>query len=140
MCKMSFQNKKMAFSTGCVLGGAVFRSGRAEKSIFSGVLIGTVARCCKKQQQQKMPRTQQYTSSLLIPCAHGKLNVKHHRTRPKPESRERSCAGEKIEHQNVNKRHRSSASTYTSEADFHKPGIYGRVRVWANATIVLRCC
>ena len=47
----------------------------------------------------------QCTSSLLIPCAHGKLNVKHHRTTPKPEmhiyhSREsRSCAGEKVEHQ-----------------------------------------
>ena len=27
----------------------------------------------------------QYTSSLLIPCAHVKLNVKHHRTTPKPE-------------------------------------------------------
>ena len=37
-------------------------------------------------------------------------------------SRERSCAGEKLEHQNVYKRHSSSASTYTSKADFHKPG------------------
>ena len=27
----------------------------------------------------------QCTSSLLIPCAHGKLNVKHHRTTPEPE-------------------------------------------------------
>ena len=46
----------------------------------------TTARCCKKQhQQQKTPRAQQYTSSLLVPCAHGKLNVKHHRTTPKPE-------------------------------------------------------
>ena len=46
--------------------------------------------CCQKQQQQqqKTPRAQQYsqcTSSLLIPCAHGKLDVKHHRTAPKPE-------------------------------------------------------
>ena len=52
----------------------------------------TAARCCKKQQQQqqkkkkkKTPCAQQYTSSLLIPCAYGKLNVKHHRTPPKPE-------------------------------------------------------
>ena len=43
------------------------------------------ALCCKQQQQQKTPRAQQCTSSLLIPCAHGKLNVKHHRTTPKPE-------------------------------------------------------
>ena len=27
----------------------------------------------------------QCTSSLLIPCAHGKLSVQHHRTAPKPE-------------------------------------------------------
>ena len=40
--------------------------------------------CCKLQQQQKTPRAQQYTSSLVIPCAHGKLNVKHHRTTSKP--------------------------------------------------------
>ena len=43
------------------------------------------ALCCKKQQQQKMPRAHPYTSSLVIPCAHGKLNVKHHRTTPEPE-------------------------------------------------------
>ena len=29
---------------------------------------------------------------------------------------------------------------YTSEADFHKPGIYGgRVRVWANEWDVFHC-
>ena len=58
----------------------------------------------------------QRTSSLLIPCAHRKLNVKHHQTAPKPEIRTvpgihiiyiiyhgreiKRCAGEKIEHQN----------------------------------------
>ena len=61
--------------------------------------------CCNKRQQ-KTPRAQQYTS-LLIPCAHGKLNVKHHRTTPKREthitSRGRSCAGEKKENR-VNKK------------------------------------
>ena len=31
--------------------------------------------------------TVQCTSSLLITCAHIKLNVKHHRTTPKPETR-----------------------------------------------------
>ena len=41
------------------------------------------ALCCKKQPQQKTPRAQQYTSSRVIPCAHGKLNVKHHRTASK---------------------------------------------------------
>ena len=75
---------------------------------FSGVLLGTIslvcfrsigyqfesyaahhtpplsALCCTKQQQ-KTPRAQQFTSSLAIPCAHGKLNVKHYRTNPKPE-------------------------------------------------------
>ena len=59
----------------------------------------TAARCCSKQQQNT-PRAQQYTS-LLMPCAHGKLNIKHHRTTPKPDthttSRGRSCAGKKIE-------------------------------------------
>ena len=41
--------------------------------------------CCKKQQQQKTPRAQQRTSSVLILCAHGKLNVKHHRRTPTSE-------------------------------------------------------
>ena len=75
------------------------------------------AGCCKKQQKQKPPRAQQRTSSLLIPCAHGKLNVNHHQTTPKPEihtsyhSREsRSCTGEKLQHQNENKRHSSSSA------------------------------
>ena len=44
------------------------------------------ALCCKKQQQQMTPRAQQYTSSLVIPCTHGKLNVKHHQTTPKAET------------------------------------------------------
>ena len=35
--------------------------------------------------KQKTPRAQQCTPSLLIPCADGKLNAKHHRTTPKPE-------------------------------------------------------
>ena len=39
----------------------------------------------KNQQQQKMPRAQQYTSSLVMSGAHGKLNAKHHQTTPKPE-------------------------------------------------------
>ena len=49
-----------------------------------------------------------------------------------------------IEHQNVHRRRSSSSASiyirvYTSEADFHKPGIYGgSVRVWANAWDVFR--
>ena len=54
----------------------------------------------------------------------------------------RSCAGEKIEHQNGYKSGTASevrARTYTSEADFHKPGIFGgSVRVWAAAWDVFR--
>ena len=140
---------------------------------FSGVLIGTKsslvfsfrsigcqfehcaahrkppfsALCCRKQQQ-KTRSAQQYTSNLLIPCVDGKLNIKHHRTIPKPEipysyeyhSREGwSCSGQRIEHQNVHRRRSSSsANTYirvfTSEADFHKLGMHGgSVRVRANA-------
>ena len=89
---MISRNKK-SFSSGCVLDAAG----------FSGVLIGAkslfcfaplhvilkfmphTAACCFKQQQQKTPRAQENTLSPLIPCAHGKLNVKHHRTSPKPE-------------------------------------------------------
>ena len=94
---MGFLELRNAFSSGGVLGAAE----------FSGVLIGTKSLfcfrsggcqfesyathrtpplsdlCCKKQQQ-KTPRAQQYTSSLVISCAHGKLNIKHHRTTPKP--------------------------------------------------------
>ena len=44
----------------------------------------SAARCCKKKQQQKTPRAPQYTSSLVIPCAHGKLNVKDDLTTLKP--------------------------------------------------------
>ena len=83
------------------------------------------------------------------------LNVKHHRTkqgnRRYMDNRERrSCAGQKIvpgiEHQNVHRRRSSSSSAsiyirvYTSEADFHKPEIYGgRVRVWATEWDVFHC-
>ena len=55
----------------------------------------------------------------MILCAHGKLNVKHHRTNPKPEihtsyhsNRERSCAGQNKEHKNVYKRPNSRARIY----------------------------
>ena len=40
--------------------------------------------CCNKQQH-KTPRAHQHTS-FLVPCAHGKLNVKLYRTTPKPET------------------------------------------------------
>ena len=43
------------------------------------------ARCCNKEQQET-PRESQLTSPL-IPCVHGILNVKHHRTTPKPSTR-----------------------------------------------------
>ena len=63
----------------------------------------TAACCCCNKQQHKTPRAQQYTS-LLVPCAHGKLNVKHYRTTAKPEtyhtsssSKEAALCGEKIE-------------------------------------------
>ena len=83
-----------------------------QKSVFSGALIGPkllllslhvilkFLPLAAATNQQKTPRAQQYTS-LEILCAHGKLNVKHYRTTPKPEthvtSRGRSCAGEKTE-------------------------------------------
>ena len=86
-----------------------------QKSLFPGALIGPkslfcftfiacnfefyAARCCNRAAEDT-PRVQQHRS-LLTPCAHGKLNVKHYRTTPKPEthftSRGRSCVGEKIE-------------------------------------------
>ena len=53
-----------------------------------------------------------------------------------------------IEHQNVHRWRRISSSSsasmyirvYTSEADFHKPEIYGgRVRVWATGWEVFHC-
>ena len=53
-------------------------------------------------------------------------------------SRERNCAGEKIDNQNVYKRESSSASKYTSGTDCYKSKIYGNVRVWANAWDVFR--
>ena len=57
------------------------------------------ARCCNRAAEHT-PRAQQHTS-LLKPCAHGKLNVKRYRTTPKPEthvtSRGRSCAVKNIE-------------------------------------------
>ena len=99
-----FPELKNAFSRGVAGFRAIFAAVGHEKSLFSGVLIGpkslnrftplheilkfmphTAARCCNKHQQQKTPRAQQNTSSLLIPCAHGKLNVKPHRTTSKPD-------------------------------------------------------
>ena len=93
----------------------------------------------------------------MISCAYGNLNVKHHLTTPKPAIHSSISAGEKtklrwpensIEHQNVHRRRSSSSSSsastyirwYTSEADFHKPEIYGgRVRVWATEWDVFHC-
>ena len=67
---------------------------------------------------------QQYTSSLVIPCAHGKLNVKHHRTTSKPvvhtsvqQRKKLRWPENSIEHQNVHRRRSSSSSA----------GIYIRV-------------
>ena len=69
------------------------------------------ALCCKKQQQQKTPRPQQSTSSLVIRCAHEKLNVKDHRTTPKPEIHT-SITEEKDEVALVRKKYREQ-KTYT---------------------------
>ena len=95
---MGFLEPKKFFSRGDVLGAAEI-SGvlTGPKSLFCFRSIGCQferyaahrkppfsALCCKKQQQ-KTPRAQQHTSSLLIPCVDGKLNIKHHRTTPKPE-------------------------------------------------------
>ena len=91
----------------------------------------TAPLCCKKQQRQKTPRAQRYTSSLLIPCAHGRLNVKHHRTTAKPEVQitvvEKEAA---LARKESTKTYTSGTATatvrirmYTSEADLHKHGI-----------------
>ena len=67
----------------------------------------------------------------MLPCTHGKLNVKHHRTTPKPaihtsitaDKDEAALAENSIEHQNVRKRRSSSSNSasicirvYTNEA------------------------
>ena len=106
-------------------------------AIFSGVLIGTkslfcfrsisclfehyaahrkpplFALCCKKEQQQT-PRAQQCTSSLVIPCAHGKLNVKHHRKTPRPEIHT-SMTAEKDEAALARKLYRAPKRTQTAQ-------------------------
>ena len=110
------------------------------------------ALCGKKHQQQKTPRAQQYKSSLVIPCAHAKLNFKHHRTTPKPEIHT-SITAETGEAALA--RIKSTKTTtggavaavpvytyirvYTSEVDFHETGMYGgSVRVWVNTWDVFR--
>ena len=72
------------------------------------------ALCCKKQQQQKMPCAQQYTSSPVIPCAHGKLNVKHHRTTPKP-AIHTSITAEKDEAALARKQYRAPKRTQAAQ-------------------------
>ena len=90
-----------------------------------------------------------------MPCAHGKLNVKHHRTTPKPEIRvlqQRKTklrwpkfysAPKRTQAAQQMKQQCEYTEVYvrvcTSEADFHKPGIYGRVRVWANEWDLFHC-
>ena len=61
-------------------------------------------------------------------------------------SQERKTTENSIEHQNVHRQHSSSSSAsiyirvYTSEADFHKPDIYGgRAQVWATEWDVFHC-
>ena len=71
-----------------------------------------------------MPRVQQYTSSLVIPCAHGKLNVK---PPDNPEtggtyeyhSRERrSCAGQKIVFQYYREPKRTQAAQQQQQCEY----------------------
>ena len=110
----------------------------------------TAVLCCKKQQQQQQqqttPRAQQYTSNLLIPCAPGKPNVKHHRTTPKPEIHITVVEKEPCWRENRAPKRIQAAKQqceyvfmYTIEAHFLKPGAYGgSVRVWGNAWDVFR--
>ena len=99
-----------------------------QKSLCCGALIGpnslfaslsllvilkfvphTVGRCCCNKHQHETPRAQQYTC-FLVPCAHGKLNVKHYQTTPKPETQitrevvKKLRCGEKIENRAPQKR------------------------------------
>ena len=48
-------------------------------------LLPRCAASKEQQLEQKTPRAQRCTSSLVIPCAQGKLRVKHFPTTPKPE-------------------------------------------------------
>ena len=87
----------------------------------------------------------------MIPCAYGKLNVKHHRTTSKPEIHtsitvkedEAALAENRASKRTQATQQQQCASiyirVYTSEADFHKPGMYGgSMQVWANAWDVFR--
>ena len=88
----------------------------------------TAARCCDKQQQ-KSPRAQQQYTSLLIPCAHGKLNGKQqHRTTPKPKTRitvveeEAISGGSVCERENgAPKRIQCTRGTATTTTTTHGP-------------------
>ena len=106
-----------------------------QKTLFLGALIGPkslfcfslivcnfeiYAACCRNRAAEDTPRAHQHTS-LLIPCAHGKLNAKHYRTTPKPEThitrRGRSCAGKKIENRapkRIQAQQMSSSGTATT--------------------------
>ena len=106
------------------------------------------ALCCKKQQQQKTPRAQQYTSSLvnhaltersMSSTAGQPRNRRYIRVSQQQRKTKLRWPENSIERQSVHRRRSSSSSAsiyirvYTSEADFHKPEIYGgRVRVWAT--------
>ena len=100
----------------------------------------------KRQSQDTSHAAVQCTSSLLISCALVKLNVKHHRTTPKPEIHitvEKAEAALARESRTRTNTSGTAAAVwvcmYTSEADFHKPGIYGgSARVWATAWDVFR--
>ena len=73
------------------------------------------ALCCKKQHPQKTSRSQQYTSSLVIPCAHGKLNVNHHRITPKPAIHTSCITAEKDETALARKWYRAPKRTQAAQ-------------------------
>ena len=90
-----------------------------QKSLFSGVVIGPKSLfcftliACNFEICAAHRHAQRYTS-LLVPCAHGKPNVKHYRSTPKPETHTRitrqvvdneaALCGEKIENRAPKKR------------------------------------
>ena len=104
-----------------------------------------IAAGTRNEQQQKTPRAHQQTC-LLKPCAHGKLNVKHHRTTMKSEtpvtSREGSCSGEKVEKEHltdVSKRHSHHQPPHDSK---QRNYLVEPVRVCRLAFVAAaaRCC
>ena len=117
----------------------------SRRSLLSAVRSSSSRRRLARSSTRQVLRYHAVTESSMPSTTGQPRNRRYIRVSPQRKTKLR-WPENSIEHQNVHRRRSSGRSAslyirvYTSEADFHKPEIYGgRVRVWATEWDVLHC-